>query len=116
LADPDNTIIPPDQSQPQQGLPSGVLPQITTQGGVLPLSSSDFLKKTHADTAKTLSFWLVGILAGTVLLHYVCVMILVLLKRDYAVSVIEDILHVWLPVLAGLAGSAATYYFTRDKS
>lgn len=122
MTDPDNPVTPPDQSQPAQqaqtstqGLPSGVLPNITTQSGVFAPSFSDNLKKTHAETAKTLSYWLVGILAGTVLLHYICVMILVLLGKDYELPIIEDILHVWLPVLAGLAGSAATYYFTRDK-
>jgi len=85
------------------------------QPTVEPPDLAHILKKAHAETAKTLSYWLVGILAGTVLLHYACVMVLVLLKRDYAVTVIEDVLHVWLPVLAGLAGSAATYYFTRES-
>lgn len=82
----------------------------------MPLNSSDILKKAHADTAKTLSFWLLGILAGTVVLHYVCVMTLVLLGKDYELPIVADILHLWLPVLAGLAGSAATYYFTRERS
>jgi hypothetical protein len=97
-------------------VPSGVLPEITTQSGAFPPSFSDILKKTHAETAKTLSYWLVGILAGTVLLHYICVMLLIAFSKDYELPIVEDILHVWLPVLAGLAGSAATYYFTRDKT
>jgi hypothetical protein len=91
-------------------------PPPITGVGVLPPSYADILKKTHVETAKTLSFWLVGILAGTVLLHYGCVMTLVLLGKDYELPIIEDVLHAWLPVLAGLAGSAATYYFTRDRS
>ena len=109
MADSDNPVTPDQlQAQPQQA--------VTTQSGILPLSSADILKKTHADTAKTLSFWLLGILAGTVVLHYACVMTLVLLGKDYELPIIADVLHLWLPVLAGLAGSAATYYFTRDRS
>ncbi len=114
LTESDERTVPPEDQQ-QQGIASGVLPQIKEQPGVLPLSSADILKKGHAETAKTLSFWLVGILAGSVVLHYVCVMILLLLKRDYAVTALEDVIHVWLPVLAGLAGSAVTFYFTRDS-
>lgn len=85
-------------------------------GGLAAPTLSDSLKKTHVETAKTLSFWLIAILAGTIVVHYVCVMILILLRREYGVSILEDVLHVWLPVLSGLAGAAVTYYFTRDRS
>jgi len=123
LTEPVNSVTPPEQAvtgqeaqTSTQELPSGILPDIATQSGAFAPSFSDNLKKTHAETAKTLSYWLVGILGGTVFLHYICVMILVLLSKDYELPIIEDILHVWLPVLAGLAGSAATYYFTRERS
>lgn len=42
-------------------------------------------------------------------------MTLALLKRDDAIKLLEDAFHSWLPVLAGLAGGAATYYFTKEK-
>lgn len=115
MADSDNTVTPAAAEQAATAGPQPVGPPPITGVGVMAPSYSDILKKTHAETAKTLSFWLVGILAGTVLLHYICVMILVLFGKDYELPIIEDVLHVWLPVLAGLAGSAATYYFTRDK-
>jgi hypothetical protein len=78
-----------------------------------PPNISDFLRKHHAETANKLAVWLLAILGGSVLLHYTCVMILILCKRDDATKVLEDLFHSWLPVLAGLAGSAATYYFTK---
>jgi hypothetical protein len=76
---------------------------------------SDLLKQKHAETASRLAGRLIWILAGTILLHYVSVIVLIYLKRDDAIKELADILHAWLPVLAGLAGGAATYYFTRDK-
>jgi hypothetical protein len=55
-------------------------------------------------------------LAGTVLLHYLCVMILIFTGRADAIKNLEDFYHSWLPVLAGLAGSVVTYYFTRERT
>src|SRR5437870_463420 len=86
-----------------EGQPAGYQPNI-----------SDLLKQRHAETASKLAGSLVAVLTGSIALHYACVMILILCKRDDAVKTLEDIFHSWLPVLAGLAGGAATYYFTRE--
>jgi hypothetical protein len=75
---------------------------------------SDLLKQKHAQTTSKLAGWLLGMPGGTVVIHYICIMILILLKRDESAKVLEDFYHSWLPVLSGLAGSAATYYFTRN--
>jgi hypothetical protein len=94
-------------------LPEGAPPEQTKQSGYQP-NVSDLLKQRHAQTASRLAGWLLGMLGGTVVLHYICIMILIVLKRDESVKILEDFYHSWLPVLSGLAGSAATYYFTRD--
>ena len=67
----------------------------------------------HAETAKTLAGWLIGILGGSILLQYVCVMALIWFRGN-DVKVLDDLFHASLPVLAGLAGSAVTYYFTKN--
>jgi len=73
----------------------------------------DLLKQKHAQTTSTLAYWVLGMLAGTVLLHYLCIMILIFCNRADAIKNLEDFYHSWLPVLAGLSGSVVTYYFTR---
>jgi len=77
-------------------------------------SVADAVKKQHADTASKLAGRLIWILAGGIVLHYLCVTVLSWLKHDDAVKVIEDAYHQWLPTVAGLAGGAVTYYFTRE--
>ena len=88
-------------------------PSVDLQTGYQP-NIADLLKQRHAQTASKLSGWLVVILAGGIVLHYGCVMTLIILKRDDAAKLLEDLFHSWLPVVAGLAGGAATYYFTKE--
>jgi hypothetical protein len=107
LADSDNPV-----NAGRGLLPEGAPPE-ERQSGVLP-NVSDLLKQRHAQTASKLAGWLLGMLGGTVALHYICIMVLILLKRDESTKIVEDFYHSWLPVLSGLAGSAATYYFTRE--
>ena len=108
MADLDNP-----NPEPKTGLrPEGPPPQVDLQTGYQP--PPDTLKQLHAQTANKLAFWLLGILGGSIVLQYACVMTLVLYKRDDAIKVLDDLFHAWLPVLSGLAGAAITYYFTRD--
>jgi hypothetical protein len=72
------------------------------------------LEERKAETAKKMAFGLLAILGGSVIVQYVCVMALILTGRDYGAKVLEDLFHSWLPVLSGLAGAAATYYFTKN--
>jgi hypothetical protein len=72
------------------------------------------LEERKAETAKKLASWLVGILGGSIVVQYACVMTLVLTGRDYGAKVVEDLFHSWLPVVSGLAGAAVTYYFTKN--
>ena len=76
-----------------------------------------FQEQRHrADTARMLAFLLVGILAGSILLHYVVVVILLATGKEAAVQVVSQIFNVWLPVMASLVSAAATYYFTKERS
>jgi hypothetical protein len=110
-------LTAPDNSNPETKTgfrPEGPPPLVGLQAGYHP-NISDFLKQRHAETASKLAAWLLGILGGTVALHYACIMILILCRRDDAIKVLEDLFHTLLPVLSGLAGAAATYYFTRQR-
>ena len=92
--------------------PEGAPPQ-ELQGGYHP-NTDELLKQGHAATAHKLAKWLLIILSGTVLLHYACLMVLIFCKRDEGIKVLGELFHSLLPVLAGLAGSAITYYFTKN--
>jgi len=64
-------------------------------------------------TASLLAVAVIGLLGGSIALHYIAIMIFGADQvRQQALS---SLFNSWLPVIAGLAGSAATYYFTRDK-
>ena len=79
-----------------------------------PVDFDKLVKQKHADTARRLAYVLVGILAGSILLHYGCVMALILLKRQEDVKTLEQLFNSLLPVISGLASAAATYYFTKE--
>lgn len=75
----------------------------------------DPLKKERAETTRRLAFVLVGILALSIVVHYGAVAVLLLFNRMDGVEAMNTIFTTWLPVISGLASSAVTYYFTRDK-
>jgi hypothetical protein len=83
------------------------------QTGIKPPPSSE-IEKHRATTASKLAFWLLAILGGTMAVHYACLMVLILCKRDDGTKILEDAFHSWLPVLAGLAGGAVAYYFSKN--
>lgn len=49
------------------------------------------------------------------ILHYFCVMVLILLGHAEDTKILEDVFHTLLPVLSGLAGAAGGYYFTKKN-
>ncbi len=109
LAGPDNPNPEPNTGLRLEGLPRPV----ESQTGYQP-NSADLLKQRHAETASKLARWLVAILTGSIVLQYGCTMALIILKRNDDLKALGDVFHSWLPVLAGLAGAAATYYFTKE--
>jgi len=71
--------------------------------------------KHRADTTRRLSFGLIIALVSTIAIHYVAVMVLELNGKHDASESLNRVFNSWLPVISGLAGSAVTYYFTRDR-
>ncbi|MGH9644354.1 MAG: hypothetical protein ACRD3Q_18280 [Terriglobales bacterium] len=108
MSDSDNAGIQPTGFQPSD------LPQL--QRGYQPIGIDEFERHQHATTGTRLAGWLLVILAVGIALHYTCLMILILFKREDAVKILEDVLHSWLPVVSGLAGGAVTYYFTKQAA
>jgi hypothetical protein len=54
-------------------------------------------------------------LALGIFLNYVCVMVLILCKREDGLKTVEDVFHAWLPVIAGLLGGAVAFYYKEGK-
>ncbi len=58
---------------------------------------------------------MVWILAGSVALHYILTVVLVIAGKDEASKTLSTIFNAWLPAVSSLVSAAATYYFTREK-
>jgi hypothetical protein len=86
------------------------------QGAGYRADLSDLLKERHAHTAGKLAVWVLWILAGSIIVHYVCVLAFVFTGHADGIKTLEDLFHSWLPVVSGLASAAATYYFTKDRN
>lgn len=71
--------------------------------------------KHRANTTRLLALSLVGLLASLILMHYACTMALEFYDKRDAVESLSKTFNNWLPVITGLAGSAVTYYFTKEK-
>ena len=85
-------------------------------GEVGELRDIAFEEKNHrAETARSLALWLVWILAGSVALHYILTVVLVIAGKDEASKTLSTIFNAWLPAVSSLVSAAATYYFTREK-
>ena len=84
-------------------------------GFVRPLDDYFVEEKHRADTARRLAYSLVFILGGSVVVHYITVLILEIKGRPEAVEGLARIFNTWLPVIASLVSAAVTYYFTREK-
>lgn len=73
-----------------------------------------FNKEAHeADTARFLGKFVVRALAVYLVLHYIVVGIASVFGAIDVLTHLEDVFNSALPVLAGLAGSAVTYFLTR---
>ena len=87
----------------------------TIEGGEIELDEPlDLFHERHkAETARVLAYVLVAALAGSFVLHYIAVAVLGSLGKDSTVQYLTDLFGNWLPVISGLTGGAATYFFTR---
>lgn len=87
------------------------------EGGAITLSPErvSWKEKHETETAKVLTYALVGILAGSLLLHYSAVTVLMLNDQKDAVDVLINVFDKWLPVISSFVGGAVTFYLTRRK-
>jgi hypothetical protein len=106
---PDQPLLPPD---PLEDVPAAVPPDVEPRG--LQLTNID-IKAHEAKTARTLTFVVVAMLGLSIVLQYGTMGLLTIYNRTDAISNFEHLFNAVLPVLAGLTGSAVTYYLTKDK-
>ena len=85
----------------------------SVEGAGAPL---EFKPAQHRErTASGLARGLMFILAGTGIVHYGTVLLLAYGGQKEALEHVDKFFGAWLPVIAGLTGSAITYYFTRES-
>jgi hypothetical protein len=75
----------------------------------------NLIKKHEVTTARVLAYMLVVTLFLSVALHYALTVWLLLNEKTAIVEVTSNIFTTWLPVISGLAGSAVTYFLTKEK-
>lgn len=71
--------------------------------------------KHRAVTAQRLAMLFAWILAGSLLVHYACFMVLALTAQKDSLEPLGRIFNVWLPALTGIVSAAATYYFSKER-
>ncbi len=108
-----NKIIEAGYDLGRIGVPTR-LPPAEDEGNTFQPSSKIDIKEHEAKTARTLTFVLVGMLGGSFLVHETLVVIMAFHKPD-AIPTLEHIFNQWLPVLAGLVGTAVGFYLKERK-
>lgn len=75
-------------------------------------------QEAEIETRDRLAMFLVKILAGSIVLHYIVVAVFMYKcsTTDKLSESLSNIFNAWLPVLSGLVGAAVTYYFTRQDA
>lgn len=85
-------------------------PSESVDGFRQPLGSAP----THKDkTARTLAIACFAALCLVFLINYATVFWLAYRNRTDAIQHVDRIFSTWVPIFAGLVGSAATFYFTQ---
>jgi hypothetical protein len=90
--------------------------EVVEGGYVGPLDDYRYIIRRREDTARRLAYILVVILGGSFALHYGATLFLQSTGRANAAESLTPIFNAWLPVIASLAGSAVTYFFTKEKN
>jgi hypothetical protein len=89
-------------------------PPVPQEGSTFVPNVDDLLKKKAAETATNLAYGLVVMLAASIILQYVVLAALAWWPSHCeAIPIFEHLFNAWLPVIAGLASSAVTYYLTK---
>ena len=106
-----------DEGQERPGQPNGQSDVI--EGGDVRRADEELPfhpLKHRAETASSLAHRFVHIFAAGLAVHYVAVATLSSFGLTEAADALGKAFNAWLPVLSGFVGSAATYYFTRDRT
>jgi hypothetical protein len=91
------------------------LPPTESEGiGWRPPSKID-PKERESLTARTLAIILVTMLGITFVAQYVSLWVLTVYNHVDAIPHFEHLFNVWLPVLAGLVGTAVGFYLTKER-
>jgi hypothetical protein len=69
----------------------------------------------QAETARTLAYVFTGVLAGSYLLYCVSVTVLHLWGKKDAADGLTAAFNSWLPVIAGLLGSAVGFFLSKSR-
>src|SRR6266478_3916337 len=99
----------PNQARREEATARITSDEVLEGGFISPLQDYFVEEKHRADTARRLAYALVCILGGTVLIHYVTVLILIFKGKGDAIDSLSRIFNVWLPVIASLVSGAVTY-------
>jgi len=103
----------PSENHPL-GYISTTLPPSLDQGTGFQPGNID-LKVQEAKTARTMAFVLVGMLGGSFVIHVGLVVLMTFRNKTDAIPTLEHIFNQWLPVLAGLVGTAVGFYLKERK-
>jgi len=82
--------------------------------GIQPKSEIN-LKEHEAKTARTLTFVLVGMLGGSFIIHETLITLMTFYSKSEVIPILEHTFNQWLPVLAGLVGTAVGFYLKERK-
>lgn len=110
--------VAPAAEDPQHSLATDqVEGEEWVEGGEITLGPEpvSWKEKHESETAKVVAFSLLAILAGSIVLHYVAVIILMVNDQKDTVDVLSQVFDSWLPVISGFVGGAVTFYLTRQK-
>lgn len=73
------------------------------------------IEQHRVETARYLAFGLVSLLGATIVSHYGLTALFVYQERLDAIPHLDKTFNVVMPLLSGLVGAAATYFFTRGR-
>jgi hypothetical protein len=72
-------------------------------------------REHHARTASKITYVLLTMTAGTVLIHYSSLIVTHFLDRADLAEALSEVFRVWIPLLSGFLGSALAYYFAQRE-
>lgn len=99
--------------EPPPGSPPPADPPEPEEGGAVEAAGKSAAYTRDTGTRQKLTYVIIGLLAATFLLHYVTLAWFIDPEKTARVTALQRVFDVWLPVISGLAGSAATYFYTR---